>query len=266
MLKAACVQQGVELHAIDEENFDYFDLPVLGENDLWYRIARGERARSVEKKLINENCGHFFTHWKTALSGRGDTFYYHEKAGISSVPTIPIVPRGRQEAARFAEELGGFPLIVKVTGGTKGVGVMRVDSQESLVSICDYLRATGVHVILRKYIEHTEYGRLIVLGDAVVASHRTKVLSGDFRSNTTDNIDENRDPYTFAPEIEEMAIGATHSVGLQFGGVDVLFDPSGNAYITEVNFPPQFSVTQRVTGIDIAGKMLQYGQAQLAQR
>ncbi len=112
--------------------------------------------------------------------------------------------------------------------------------------------------MLRKFIPHQYYGRLIVVGDAVVASNRTFVPKGDFRSNTADNIDDNREPYTFSDELEAIVVRSVRSVGLEFAGVDLLFDDDGSVYIAEVNFPCEFEYAQTITGIDVADYMIKH--------
>ena len=256
LFKSACEKCNIELLPINVFEYDYFDLPVLGADDILYRSATGERARVFEKLLINDTCRHFYAHWDNALRGRGTTYFYHSKRGLPAIPTIPLIPKDRDEVAKFADALGGFPVVVKAIGGSKGVGVMRVDSQKSLVSICDFLRDEDTRVILRKYVEHEYYGRLIVLGDQVVASNRTKALDGDFRTNTSDT--PNGQPYVFSDNLQKIAVEAVSTLGLQFGGVDLLFDEDGSAHIAEVNFPTDFGCCQDITGIDIATLMLEF--------
>ena len=56
-----------------------------------------------------------------------------------------------------------------------------------------------------------------------------------------------------------MAVKAVRSLGYEFGGVDILFEEeTNNPYIAEVNFPCFFPTTQRLTNIDISGKMIDF--------
>ena len=252
----SCRKLGMEFFPINSRKFNYFDLPELGTDDILYRGGTGDRAQAFEKLMINDSCRHFYSHWDHSLRGRGTTFYYHQKQGLPAIPTIPMIPRNRKEVAKFAKELGGFPIIVKAIGNSKGVGVMKVDSQESLVSICDFLRGQDTRVLLRKFIEHDHYGRLIVLGNKVVASNRCGSLEGDFRTNTADT--PNGEPFVFTKEQQQIAIDTVSVLGLKFGGVDLLFDDDGNAHIAEVNFPTDFACCQEITGIDIATMMLEF--------
>ena len=55
-----------------------------------------------------------------------------------------------------------------------------------------------------------------------------------------------------------MAVKAVKTLGLETGGVDLLFDTDGKPFLTEVNFPHDFSMTQKITGIDIAQAMVKH--------
>jgi glutathione synthase/RimK-type ligase-like ATP-grasp enzyme len=130
----------------------------------------------------------------------------------------------------------------------------------SLRSLRDYLKGADVEVLLRKFINHTCQARLVVLGNQVVASDRaTRYISYDFRTNISDDKTRKRESYTYSPEIQAIAVQATRTRNLEFGGVDILFEEETEIpYVAEVNFPCDFSGTQGKTGIDIADAMLKY--------
>jgi glutathione synthase/RimK-type ligase-like ATP-grasp enzyme len=89
----------------------------------------------------------------------------------------------------------------------------------------DYLDAMDTKVILRKFISHTSQGRLVVVGDKVVASDiATMSITHDFRSNVGDDKTRIWEIHTYDKHIESIAIQAVHSYGVEFGGVDILFE------------------------------------------
>ena len=59
-------------------------------------------------------------------------------------------------------------------------------------------------------------------------------------------------------EIQRVAVAAVKSIGIEFGGVDILFSDNGEYYISEVNSPCAYNHTQTLTGIDIAGAIVDY--------
>lgn len=258
LFRAACVELGVEYRDYAVANVVLSELPVLNAHDALYRIALGQKAHTAERMMITPECTTFYARWESAIGARGCSYFIHRNIGLPVIPSIPYLPDTEQDLLAAIEYLGGFPLIVKVRGGSHGVGVMRVDSLQSLRSILDYLRSIQSSILIRKYIAHRYYGRLIVLGDRVVASHITYPPAGEFRTNAGDSTKEVREARVFSEEIQQIAVRAVRSLGIETGGVDLLFDENDHPHIAEVNFPNDFTFTQNVTGINIAQEMVKY--------
>jgi len=208
--------------------------------------------------MISDSCTTFFTDWKGAYTRRVASYYIHSKHGFPVVPSFSGIPSTEDELQKCVDELGPFPIIVKVMGGSLGVGVMRLDSIKSLRSVLDYLRTTGARVLLRKYIPHDYYVRAIVVGDKVVGAHAAYTMDGEFRTNAGDDKGQKRRAVILPDDIQKMLVEAVNVLGIETGGVDLLYDKDGKAYIAEVNFPNNFTVTQKVTGIEVGEAMLQH--------
>jgi ribosomal protein S6--L-glutamate ligase len=56
----------------------------------------------------------------------------------------------------------------------------------------------------------------------------------------------------------DLAKRAVESLGVEIGGVDVLEDEKGNFWVSEINLAPQFIGFERVTGINVAKKIVEY--------
>lgn len=260
--KEACVTQGIEFVGHDVSmhgtGFTISDLPTLGKGDLLYRCASDSVALTAERMMMNEDVTSFYTDWKSIYKSRISSWYIHFKHGLPVVPSFPGIPADKKELKKVVEKLGDFPIIVKALGGSLGVGVMRFDSMKSLQSAIDYFKATRASVMLRKYIRHDYYVRAVVVGNEVIGSKAAYVLEDEFRTNTMDSEKRTRKVKILSPELQEKVVQAVHVLGIESGGVDLLFDKNEHAYIAEVNFPNDFTTTQKVTGVDIAGKMLEY--------
>lgn len=253
----------------DAVNTDLMSLPELSEDDLLYRDATGTRAGLIQRLLLNQHCTHFYEDWRNAHNYRGTSYDIHNKLGLPVIPSVSFIPDTEEQLRRVVDMLGPFPLVMKVRGRSKGVGVIRVDSWESFTSLADYLRTTPERILIRKYIPHTHYGRAVVVGDRVVASHVTYVQDGEFRSNVVINPSEDtryREAREFSPDVQSAVVQAVRSVGLETGGVDLLFAEDGTAFIAEMNFPNDFSYTQKITGVDIARLMIEHLLHKQAQR
>lgn len=252
----ACSALGIAFVALDSLKIDYSELPVLGKTDLLYNATRG--SESLENLLLNKDVTTFYIHNPELVANNVDTTKYsilHDKAKIPGPKTIYQLSNERTLLHRYVAALGGFPLILKSTGSTLGIGTIKVDNFQTLYSIADFMIAKGLAFILRQYIVPKEVARLIVLGNEVIAANQKLIPEGDFRTSVVDQLPI---PKKYAPEIEQMAISATRLLNFEQAGVDILIDENEQPYLLEVNMPHSFVATQKATGIDIAFKMLEF--------
>lgn len=260
LLATACAERQIAFNLINPQKFDYIDHNnTLANGDLLYRITTTRAKRSadtVELFLLHPEVATLYRSYERAISQYARSFIAHNKAGLPIPKTIPALIPDQTLLKKYVQYVGGFPVIIKATGGSHGVGVMKVDSMESLVSIIDYLHQNHEHVIMRQFVDVTTSARFIVLGDKVVSSIEYAAPDDDFRSNVGQF--PNVKPKQFSPSLQKLAVKATHLQGIDFGGVDILIDNTGQPFITEVNFPCNFARAQKTTGVDIAGLMVDF--------
>ncbi len=236
-------------------------LPALKKDDLLYRATPGYRSKLIEKILLSYSPVTFYRDVKYGLlEKRISPFFYLSSSAVPTVPFLGGLPRDRKEAKKFMEYLEGPPLTFKIVGGSHGVGVIKVDSFDAFISLVDFLRSTlssSTTVLVRKYIKHQRQARLVVVGDRVVAGH-VNLKSSDFRTNVEEK-KRRREVVAFDNKVQQVAVAAVSSLGLELGGVDVLFEEkTGKLYVSEVNFPFYFPTTQELTKINIAREMIAY--------
>ncbi len=255
LLQKACAERGVEVVILDPATTNPLNVKI-DSGDALYRITTmaSPGAMGLETMLIRPDIATFRTE-PTPLTVRRPGAITYEYLKVPAPRTVNYLPEDHKVLLDVAESLGGFPIIIKAMGGSHGVGVMRVDSPESLFSVADFVRKSGVDAVLKEYCNVTSTARLIVLGDRVISSIRYNAPQGDFRSNegTTPNVE----PYTFDDEVQKVAIHATKAEGVEFGGVDIMMTDDGPK-VAEVNFPCYFPRCQLLTGDDIAGQMVDY--------
>lgn len=254
-------KQKIEYEIIRAPITNFLDLPQLNKSDAVFRIGVSERSKLIERSLFSEAKGEvssFYKNLDIVLNERKSSHFANMVTGLPIIKTIPIMPIGITELIETVDYLGGFPLVVKVVGGSKGVGVLRADSIESLKSIIDYLRTGNISAQLRQYIPHSHYARLVVVGDDVVGSHCTYVMENEFRSNAAGNSENNKKTYIPSDEMISDAVKAVHSTGVVFGGVDFLITETGVYFIAEVNFPCGFGSTERIAKINISSQIISY--------
>ena len=255
LLIEACEKRNVEYEILYPESTCPLDVTV-NEGDAVYRVTTASHygAAELELDLLLKGAKSFYKDYSAHFFKQVDAMVFENK-GVPAPKTISYLPKDKNALLKCVEAVGGFPVCLKALGGSHGVGVMRVDSEQSLFSVSDYLRKQGDKVVMKEYCNVTTSARLIVLGDEVIDSIEYSAPKGDFRSN--EGAVPNVSPKKYGPEIEEIAIKATKALDLEFGGVDIMITDNG-AKVAEVNCPCFFPRCQMLTGTDIAGKIVEY--------
>jgi len=155
------------------------------------------------------------------------------------------------------EVVGGAPIIIKVTEGTQGMGVMLGESVRSTRSIIESLLNQGQHVLVQEFIKEATGRdiRAIVLDDRVIASMQRSSIGDEFRSNV--HRGGQKEKHSLSLESERMAKMAVRSLGLRFAGVDLIESERG-PLLLEVNPSPGLEGIEETTGINIAEIVIRY--------
>lgn len=154
-----------------------------------------------------------------------------------------------------------FPIIMKTLEGSKGVGVLYIESErqiESLVQLL-YNQNEDVDLLIQEYIKTDGDIRVIVLGGKVIASMKRDVVEGDFRSNVSQGAKVKEYELTDL-ELEQCLLAAKAIDG---SWVAVDFIPSKNPkteppYILEVNHSPGTEGIEKATGNNIVKKVIDF--------
>lgn len=257
-IKKSCEERGIEFVKLMPSEYDYTKNNIE-RNSLLYRATPGDASRTLERHIMNDGISSFYFNTFYCFREPASSIYYNHKKKLPIIKTVLDFISNKDLLEKYVEYVGGFPVIIKVLNGSHGVGVIKVDSIESLKSLCDFIEKKEISpVVLRQFIKHKKQGRLIVLGEKVIASHVNYALL-DFRSNVGDNLERVREVMAFPKEIQKIAVEAVKSVGIEFGGVDILFEEeTDEPFIAEVNFPCYFPTTQNLTETDIAGAMVNH--------
>jgi ribosomal protein S6--L-glutamate ligase len=100
--------------------------------------------------------------------------------------------------------------------------------------------------------------RALVIGKKVVASMRRMGRKGEFRSNL--HRGGKAEAVDLSPEEIETALKATETLGLNVAGVDMLRSKRG-PLVLEVNSSPGIEGMEQATGVDVAGAMIEFLEA-----
>ena len=146
----------------------------------------------------------------------------------NNIPTPKtVLIRHSEDASRTAEKLNNkYPMILKTSIGSTGVGVMFVESEKALNGIVQllYREDKYIDVLLQEYIK-TDYDvRAIVVNGKVLGSMKRPIVDGDFRSNVSQGSQPQIHELTELEKTETLR--AAEAVGGDVVGVD--FIPAKN--------------------------------------
>ena len=177
---------------------------------------------------------------------------------------IPVVRTAVVNTPKYLEQavsyIGEFPVIMKTIYGSYGDGVAIVESARAAKStygiLSESLDTTNA-ILLQQYIAESNGKdiRIFIVGGEFVASMERVAQDGDFRSNVGQG--GSGQPYSPSPEEIHLAIRATKALGLEIGGVDIIQTKNGPA-IMEVNANPGFEELETVTGVNVAGSIIEF--------
>ena len=152
---------------------------------------------------------------------------------------------------------GGAPVVIKLLEGTQGIGVVLGETAKAAESIIQAFGGVNTNILVQEYIEEAkgEDIRCLIIGDRVVASMKRQGREGDFRSNL--HRGGLAKPVKITAQERATAIAAARAMGLNVCGVDMLRSNHGPVVI-EVNSSPGLEGVEQATGVDVAGKIIEF--------
>ncbi|MDD3602270.1 MAG: 30S ribosomal protein S6--L-glutamate ligase [Sulfurovum sp.] len=159
--------------------------------------------------------------------------------------------------------IGGTPLVLKILEGTQGVGVVLAETKKAAKSVLDAFNGMNVNLLVQEFIEEAGGAdiRAIVIDGEVVGAMKRQGAEGDFRSNLHQG--GSATLYKLSRKEKATAIAAAKAMGLGVCGVDMIPSKRG-PLVMEINSSPGLEGIEKATGIDIAGKIMDYIQKNIA--
>ncbi|MEQ8536717.1 MAG: 30S ribosomal protein S6--L-glutamate ligase [Coleofasciculus sp. D1-CHI-01] len=161
------------------------------------------------------------------------------------------------------EIVGGAPLVIKLLEGTQGIGVVLAETHQAAKSVIEAFRGLDANILVQEFIK--EAGgmdiRCFVIDNKVVASMKRQGAPGEFRSNL--HRGGKAEQMKLTPEERSTAVRAAKAMGLRVAGVDLLRSNHGPV-VMEVNSSPGLEGIENATGVDVAGKIIEFLQKNAA--
>ncbi len=153
--------------------------------------------------------------------------------------------------------LGKPPHVIKLNEGTQGAGVILTERLSASRSVIEALRGLYATFLVQEFIAEAKGAdlRCFVVGGEVVATMRRQAPKGDFRSNL--HRGGSAKPVRASEDEQATAVRAAAVLGLGIAGVDLIRSKRG-PLVLEVNSSPGLEGIEEATGIDIAGRVIDF--------
>lgn len=189
----------------------------------------------------------------------GDKLATSAALQAAGVPQPDVRVAFTPESALEAIEEMGYPVVLKPVVGSWGRLVSKLNDREAAEAVLDHREALGNYqqqiYYIQKYIRKPGRDiRAYVVGDeTIAASYRS---SSHWITNTARGGVGSNCPIT--PELNAVCVAAAQAVGGGALAVDVLEDAHRGFLVNEINHTMEFHSSALATGVDIAGKMIDY--------
>jgi [lysine-biosynthesis-protein LysW]--L-2-aminoadipate ligase len=259
-LFAALEKRGIAYEKLDDREI-IFDLEsptawqrfdVILERSLSYtaglnalRILEAWGIPTVNRVRVAEICGD-----KLATSA------VLKQAGLPQPRTlIAFTP----ESALAAIETIGYPVVLKPVVGSWGRLLAKINDRDAAEAVLEHKATLGsvqhsVFYIQEFIAKPGRDIRAIVVGDRVlIAIYRQ---SEHWITNTARGAEGRPCPIT--PEIEKLCLQAAQAVGGGVLAIDLIEHSERGMLINEINHTMEFHTAQPISGVDIAGEVIDY--------
>jgi ribosomal protein S6--L-glutamate ligase len=188
------------------------------------------------------------------------TYLRLQDYGLTQPKTV-LIPNEKTWKDALEKLESKFPIIMKTLEGSKGIGVLFIESERQIESLIQllYSQNNDVDLLIQEYIKTDGDIRVIVLGGKIIAAMKRDVIEGDFRSNVSQGAKIKEYPLT---ELEvEQCLLAAKAIDGSWTAVD--FIPSKNPkkdppYILEVNHSPGTEGIEEATGKNIVKQVIDH--------
>ena len=182
------------------------------------------------------------------------------KHGIGIPKTV--FAKQPRDVQNLIKTVGGPPLIVKLLEGTQGLGVVLAETKSAAKSVIEAFYGLNANILVQEFIKEAGGAdiRVLVVGGKVIAAYKRQGQEGEFRSNL--HRGGQGEKVRLSAAEKRTAIVATKALGLNIAGVDMLRSDRG-PLVLEVNSSPGFEGVEKVTGVDVAGQIIEYVERQI---
>ncbi len=209
-----------------------------------------------------ERRGVFVANTSEAIENAEDKLKTTQLLSAYEIPIPKTTLLGEFINEEYLEKEIGFPMIIKTVQGTKGGGVALAEDEFDLEYQVGELQETfgdDMPILAQEFIK-TSRGkdmRVYVVGNKAIGAviRQSDDPEEQFKANIA--LGGNATYQEVTPEIEKIAVSSAKALGLDFAGVDLLFNDHGFK-VCEVNSSPSFEGFEKDAQVNVPKAMLEY--------
>ncbi len=185
------------------------------------------------------------------------------RSGVG-MPKTAFTNFSKQEN-QVLQHIGEAPVVIKLLEGTQGLGVVLAETNKAAKSVVEAFDSLKTRVILQEFIKEAGGAdiRVFIVNGAIVGAMKRQGKEGEFRSNL--HRGGNATMIKLNRTEKATALKAAKAMGLAIAGVDMLQSDRG-PMVLEVNSSPGLEGIEKSTGVDIAGKIVEYVEESVARK
>lgn len=238
----------IRTKGIEIGEFDAFILRGAGVRNTLAKRHRGVLADwllTKNKRVLN---GRYFAEYSGGLT-KLEQLWIMLKEGVATIPTKII---GSIDS--YPSELPDYPFVTKPLAGSQGEGITLV-SNDSLRRRAFSLNPPQQLLIQPVLPNKVDY-RVIVLNGKVLGIMQRNAGDGMFVTNVSAGGIASK--VDIRADFKQLAKRASELFDLDFVGVDIMLDDSGEPRVLELNAAAEFQGFQKACQVNVAEKMISY--------
>ena len=257
LVESGKIVDGKAYNADDDVGFEISDEDTVA-------IVRGSVAsRDAWMDMVSqlEKMGICCVNSRSTIQMCADKYWTALRLADAGVPTPKTALLQSEKQLQASLDIIGetYPLILKTLRGSKGIGVIFIESTPHLSSLIQLLwkQDGATEILLQTYIKSDFDVRVLMLNGEVFAVMRRDVLKGDFRSNFSQGAKVRE--YKLNDEEIEICIKADKAVNGVWTAVDFIKNGK-ETFVLEVNSSPGTEGIEQATGRNLIKELVTHFQ------
>jgi ribosomal protein S6--L-glutamate ligase len=251
------IVDGKAFQADDNKGFEISD-------DNTVAIVRGSVAsRDAWLDMVSqlEKIGICCVNSRATIEMCADKYWTALRLADAGIPTPKTALVQNEETLQTSLDIIGeeYPMILKTLRGSKGIGVIFIESKRQLSSLVQLLwkQDETTEILLQSYIKSDFDVRVIVLNGEIQAAMRRDVLKGDFRSNYSRGAKVKK--YKLNDEEIAICLKADKAVNGVWTAVDFI-KKGKDTFVLEINSSPGTEGIEEATDKNIIKELITHFQ------